>query len=131
MSRLRDSLRAHYERWRVLTEAEGAAIAASDWQTVDELHRTKRQLQTLITNATRELREEGDRRGLAVVDIEKEFRPGILKLLDMERANEQVLAARRKRVARKREQVDQIIHKLRNLRQAYVHTGPSLWETYS
>ena len=131
MSRLRDSLRAHYERWRVLTEAEGAAIAASDWQTFDELQQTKRQLQALITNTTRELREESDRLSLTAVDIEKELRPGILKLLDMERANEQVLAARRKRVAQKREQVDQIIHKLRNLRKAYVQAGPSLWETYS
>jgi len=131
MSRLRDSLRAHYERWRLLTEAEGPAIAAHDWQTVSELQQAKRQLQTLITKAIRELREQCDRRGLVAVDIQKEFRPSILKLLDMEKANEQVLAARRELVARRREQVDQTIQKLRKLRQAYVHGSPSVWDTYS
>ena len=131
MSRLRDSLRAHYERWRVLTEAEGEAIAINDWQAFNELQQSKRQLQTLITKAARELREECDRRGLAAMDIQQEFRPGILRLLDMEKANQQVLAARRERLARRREQVDQIIQKLRKLRQAYVPGSRPLWETFS
>jgi len=130
-ARLQDALRKHYEQWRVLTEAEGAAITANEWGTVAELQQTKRQLQTLITNTLRELREGGNHHGLAAADIEKEFRPRILNLLEMENINGEVLAARRKGAAQKREHVDRVVHSLRQLRRAYAHGRPSLWETYS
>jgi len=130
-SRWHDTLRAHYEQWRVLTEAEGAAIAAGEQGSVEQLQQAKRQLQAPITETTRRLREENERRGLAPTAVEWEFQPIIRKLLDLERANIEALAARKRNAARKREQLDQIAYKLQQLRRAYAHNRSPVWQAYS
>ncbi len=128
---LREALRAHYEQWRVLTETEGAAIAANEWRTLAKSLQAKRQLQTLITSTTRELRARTSHGGLDPADFENEFRPQVLTLIEMEKANGQALAVRIQDAAEKKAQVDRVIHSLRLLRRAYVHGDPSLWAVYS
>ena len=129
-SRWQEELRGHYEQWRVLTEAEGAAIANGDHDTLKRLQQTKRQLQATITDATRKLREN-ERDIPGATSVEWEFQPIIRRLLELENANIQVLAARKRELMQKRKEVEQITQKLHQLRRVYVHHGPPAWEAYS
>jgi len=130
-SRLRGTLRAQYDQWRELTEAEGRAIATGDWHQVSELQRTKRQLRSQITDTTRELRQENDRLGLPAVNVGAEFHPVIRMLLDLEKANAQVLAARKTEALQKKNRLDRALQNIRQVHRAYIHEDGSLWETYS
>jgi len=129
-SRWQDELWAHYEQWRVLTEAEGAAIAAGEHDTLERLQQTKRQLQATITEISRKLRETGGRTP-GTASVEWDLQPMIRKLLDLESANIQMLAARKRELLQKREEVERITQKLHQLRRVYVNYRPPAWEAYS
>ena len=131
IARLRAALRAHYEQWHQLTEAEGVAISAGQWIRVGSLQKTKQQLQSFIDNTRRDLRAACRVCGRTTQGIEQEFHSVILQLLDLEHANGEVLAAKRSRVSQAKEEVDHVIQRLRQLRRAYGHPHPSVWETYS
>ncbi|MGD1019096.1 MAG: hypothetical protein ABSA12_07225 [Verrucomicrobiia bacterium] len=131
IARLRDTLRAYYERWRQLTEAEGSAISAGQWTQVESLQVAKQQLRSFIDGARHDLRAACQACGMATRGIEQEFRSLIFQLLDLEHANAEVLAAKRDRASQEKEEVGHVIQKLRELRRAYAPTRPSVWETYS
>jgi hypothetical protein len=131
LARLRAALRACYEQWRQLTEAEGIAVSGGQWTQVELLQKTKQQLQFSIDGTWRDLRAACRACGQTAQGIEQEFRSLILQLLDLEHANSEILATKRNRASQEKEEVDHVIQKLRQLRRAYVPTRPSLWETYS
>jgi hypothetical protein len=130
MARLRAALRAHYERWGQLTEAEGAAIAAGRWTEVESLQRTKHQFQSIIDDARRDLRAANRAAGKAARGIEQEFLPLIEELLASEARNSQTLVARRAQAVVEEQRLQQAVQKLHQIRGAYTLPRPTLWESY-
>src|SRR5271170_7434278 len=95
VARLRASLRARYEQWRQLTEAEGIAIAVGKWTQVELLQKTKRQLQSFIDDTRRNLSAACRAYGGIAQEIEQEFCSLVAELLASEARNKQTLVERR------------------------------------
>ncbi len=130
VARLWVSLRARYEQWRQLTEAEGIAISAGKWTQVELLQKTKRQLQSFIDDARRDLRAAGRAYGGIAQEIEQEFRSLVGELLASEARNKQALVERRIQVAAEEQRLQQAIQNLHQLRGAYALPRPAHWESY-
>jgi DNA anti-recombination protein RmuC len=125
------ALRAYYERWRSLTEAEGDAIRSGLWQQVDQLQETKRQLQQLILGATRELRAECARCGVDPTAVEQQLRSLVEQLVQLESRNGQSLAEQLHQTRTQLQQLDAVGHNLNQIRRAYSPTREANWESFS
>jgi hypothetical protein len=130
VARLRASLRARYEQWRQLTEAEETAISAGKWTQVELLQKTKRQLQSFIDDARRDLRAACQTYGGIAQEIEQEFRSLVEELLASEARNKQALVQRRTQVTAEEQRLQQAIQNLHQIRGAYALPRPAHWESY-
>jgi hypothetical protein len=125
MPRLRAALRARYEQWRQLTEAEGTAISEGKWTQVELLQKTKKQLQSFIDDARRDLRAACRTYGGIAQEIEQEFRSLIGELLVSEARNNQTLVERRIQVSAEEQRLQQAIQNLHQIRGAYALPRPA------
>ncbi|HUI06980.1 MAG TPA: hypothetical protein VL486_08220 [Verrucomicrobiae bacterium] len=125
------ALRAYYEQWRSLTEAEGEAIRGGAWQQVAQLQETKRQLQQLILGATRELRAECARCGMDAAVVEQQLRSLIEQLVQLESRNGQCLAEHLHQCHGQLQQLDLAARNLSHIRRAYSPAREARWESFS
>lgn len=130
ITRLRAALRACYEQWRQLTEAEGIAISSGRWTQVQSLQETKQQLRSSIDGTRRDLRAACLACGRTAQRIEPEFRTVIERLLASEARNKQALVDRRAQAAAEEQRLQQVVHKLHQIRGAYALPRPTRWESY-
>jgi hypothetical protein len=131
LQRLRDALRAYYEQWRTLTETEGEAIVAGRWPQVEQLQKTKSQLQVQIEDAHRDLRSACNPSGAETRQIEMEFRPVVEHLLALEERNSRSLDAHKQRMTMQGKELRTAALTLRQVRQTYAPTRQALWQSYS
>ena len=125
------ALRAYYEQWRSLTEAEGEAIRGGLWQQVDQLQETKRQLQQLILGATRELRAECARSGVDAAAVERQLHSLVEQLVQLESRNGQSLAEQLHQTHTQLQQLDTAGRNLNQIRRAYSPVREANWESFS
>jgi exonuclease VII large subunit len=131
VERTLSALRAYYEQWRSLTEAEGEAIRNGVWQQVDQLQETKRQLQQLILGATRELRAECARCGVDPATVEQQLRNLVEHLVQLESRNGQSLAEQLHQTRTQLQQQDTAGRNLNQIRRAYSSAREANWESFS
>jgi hypothetical protein len=124
-------LRSLYEQWRLLTEQEGQAIRAADWNRVGECQSEKKHLQSRIQKADHDLDQEVRTRGATRKALENEFRGVIEDLIARERDNERELTAQRRGAEERRQELHQASRRLRQVHQAYAPGRPPLWHSYS
>jgi len=124
-------LRAYYEQWRSLTEAEGEAIRSGLWQQVGQLQESKRQLQEMILSATRELRAECARCGVDAAVVEQQLHSLVEQLVQLESRNGQSLAEQLHQSHTQLQQLEGAGHKLDQIRRAYCPTREANWESFS
>jgi hypothetical protein len=131
LQELSTALGDHYTRWRTLTLAEGEAIAAGQWQQVEDLEESKRQLQDLVRARQRELRDECTRCGLNAVVVEEPFKSILHELIALEGRNDQALASQRQRNLARQEELQSATHTLRQVREVYTSKREAVWQSYS
>ena len=125
------AVRAYYEQWRTLTEAEGDAIHSGLWKKVEQLQETKRQLQELILGATRELRVECARAGVDAAAVEQQLHGLVEQLVQLESRNGQSLAEQLHQTQAQLQQLDAAGRNLNQIRRAYGHAREANWESFS
>jgi len=125
------AVRAYYEQWRTLTEAEGDAIHSGLWKKVEQLQETKRQLQELILGATRELRVECARAGADAAAVEQQLHGLVEQLVQLESRNGQSLAEQLHQTQAQLQQLDAAGRNLNQIRRAYGHAREANWESFS
>lgn len=116
------ALRAHCRRWRELTQAEGHAIAAGNWDELIRLQDSKLQLQHFITAAVAEL---------SAGDLRREFHPVATELRHLEQANWEALATQCDQAHRQFAQLDASLRALQGVQRAYAGPGEPAWHSYS
>jgi hypothetical protein len=125
------ALGKHYTRWRTLTIAEGEAIAAGQWQQVENLEESKRQLQELIRAVQHELRAECTGCGLNAQAVEEPFKSILHELIVLEGRNDQSLASQRQRNLARQEELQSATLTLRQVREVYTTKREAVWQSYS
>ena len=117
-----DELAALYEQWRTLTEDEGRAIAAEAWTNVEHCQNAKARLQSRIIEVSQRLDADTH---------DRQFKPVLDALMDLERRNDALLRERRNTAERARETLDRSSRNLRQLHKSYVPPVRTLWQSYS
>jgi tRNA G26 N,N-dimethylase Trm1 len=131
LEELRAALGSHYARWRTLTIAEGEAIADGQWKQVVNLGESKRQLQDLIRTTQRALREECARCGLDAQVAEEPYKALLHELIALEGHNNQTLASQRQQNLARQEELQSVVHTLRQVREVYSTKCEAIWQSYS
>jgi hypothetical protein len=117
-----EELHALYEQWRRLTRCEGAAIRVASWTQVEQCQEAKAQLQPRISEvATR----------LDAVAHEREFRPVVDQLIQLEKQNRELLQAQRQVARQQKDELDLASRHLRQIHRRYVSPAPAHWQSYS
>ncbi|MSR42722.1 MAG: hypothetical protein EXS29_00665 [Pedosphaera sp.] len=116
-------LLANLEKWRHLTHAEAAAIAAQDWDALrrhqDEKAALRLRFESVISSPTDTPATNEAARQLAS------------ELYTLEHANRAQLAIEIRKVKDQLTGDDRSLHTLGQVRKAYASTNQSSWETYS
>jgi hypothetical protein len=120
-----------YAEWRRLTELEGAAIGRDEWPCVAQQQQLKRGLQTRIIEATESWQRERQDTSGGMEPFEREFRPIVSDLIQMESRNHELLCERRTRTQTALAALDRSASHLRGIGRAYATPEGSRWQSYS
>src|SRR5688572_12150147 len=101
-----EELHALYEQWRRLTCSEGEAIRVAAWTQVEQCQLAKAQLQPRISEVAARL---------DAVAHEREFRPVVEELIQLEKQNREVLQAQRQVAGQQKDELDQASRHLRQI----------------
>lgn len=126
-----ETVNALYENWRALSEAEGEAINAGDWDRVNRCQDEKQHLQERIIKATESLQKEAVAQGLNPKRTERGLRPIVERLIALELRNQELLASRRQAAEAEKAALERSGRNLRQVHQAYGGTRNAAWESYS
>ncbi len=117
--------------WRQLTEAEGRAIAASDWAEVDRHQQEKQKLQGRLGRVLESRRKPGFSLGNPPVKYESTLPPLIASLISLEKANAQLLVVCREEARAKLAECNRASGILRDLNRTYGTSAIGHWTSYS
>jgi hypothetical protein len=117
-----DELSALYQQWRRLSEDEGEAIEAAEWDNVEQFQTAKAGLQPRIA-------EVGQR--LDAVAHEQRFRKVVEDLMRLERRNSALLQRQRQAAEAQKQELDRASRHLRQLHKSYVPPARTHWQSYS
>lgn len=120
-----------FHEWRLLTEAEGRAIAGDDWTEVQRQQQRKEDLKVRLSQVAEAWRNFWPNTGGTHAGYEREFRPIIAELVALETANARLVAARRESAQREFTEWDRATENLRGLNRAYGVSGGGHWTSYS
>jgi hypothetical protein len=120
-----------YAQWRRLSLAEGEAIRAANWATVEKCQADKASLQTRITAAGKSCSTKRQRPGSSEPEAERELRGLVRELLALERENEAALQAQQRRTHQQQAEFTQTSRALRRVHAAYAPGGRAGWHSYS
>jgi hypothetical protein len=98
---------------------------------VEQLQRTKAQLQVHIEDAQRDLHTALDYSGIETKQIETEFRSVVEHLLALEERNSRSLNAHKERLTMQGKELRTAALTLRQVRQIYAPKRQALWQSYS
>lgn len=119
-----------YAEWRRLTELEGAAIGRDEWPTVAQQQALKRELQTRIVEATELWNREAEA-GSESARFERELRPLVADLIQLESRNHARLCERREQARVALASLDRSASQLRGIQRAYGPGEGTCWQSYS
>ena len=119
-----------YAEWRRLTELEGAAIGRDEWPTVAQQQALKRELQARIVEAT-ELWNREAKAGSESARFERELRPVVADLIQLESQNHARLCERREQGRVALASLDRSAAQLRGIQRAYGPGEGTCWQSYS
>ena len=108
-----------YGRWRDLSDQEGGAITAGEWNCVASCQAAKQNLRGLIEESWSQLRCESGWEADGRSEIERRLRPVVSELLALEERNAEWLALQRKKGVAQDQQLRQSWRTLRQVQQAY------------
>ena len=117
-----DELSALYAQWRRLTEDEGNAIKSSSWAQVEHYQAAKAKLQPRIVEVSERVE---------IVLHERQFRPVVEELMEMERRNSTRLRETRRSAERQKQELDKTSRNLRQIHKSYVPPSRAHWQSYS
>lgn len=121
------TLHDYYSQWRTLSRAEGEAIEAAAWPQVDACQEAKHRLQSDITSVTEAAQTE-----LANQEtFDREFRPIIAELIDMEKTNSIRLSGKVAKAEKEQLSLACASRNLRSVRCAYSPVKSAAWNSYS
>lgn len=120
-----------YETWSQLTQAESAAIEASDWARVAECQSSKQVLQKQIISLTESAQAECIETGLNSTHFERDLRPIINSLISMETRNAELIAVKRQAADVEKLGLDQASNNLRRVQKSYSPPTAAVWNSYS
>ena len=126
-----ETVNALYEDWRILSETEGSAITAADWDRVNECQDEKQRLQNRIIQATEALQKEAVAQGLNPKRTERGLRPIVERLIALELRNQELLASKRQAAEMEKAELERSGRNLRQVHQAYGGARDAAWESYS
>ncbi len=119
------------EEWRILTEAESAAINSENWSELEILHEKKAAGQVLIEKAEFALVQDETLSVSAREDVKKRFRSRIESLIQLEGNNRDLLARKMAQAEVQLKVSDRTMRSLRHVQQAYGVGSRSFWHSYS
>ncbi|MBI3415590.1 MAG: hypothetical protein HY043_09780 [Verrucomicrobia bacterium] len=125
------TIHALYEDWRVLSETEGEAISAGDWERVNGCQDQKQHLQNRIIKATEALQNEAVAQGVNPKRTERGLRPIVERLIALELRNQELLSAKRQTADAEKAELERSERNLRQVHQSYGGTREAAWESYS
>jgi hypothetical protein len=125
------NVRAYYDQWRALSEAESSAIRSGQWMHVDRIQESKRNLQQFIAGATQDMRSQCVASGLDLDLVEARLRDVINDLIHMETSNGRALADQMRAAREQQQQLDASSHNLRQVKRVYSSGRDVHWESYS
>lgn len=121
------TLHDYYSQWRNLSRAEGEAIEAAAWPQVNKCQEAKKRLQSDITAVTEAAQAE-----LANQEhFDREFRPMIAELIEMEKTNGVLLSGKISMAEREQLSLACASRNLRSVRCAYSPVKSAAWNSYS
>lgn len=120
-----------YREWRRLARAAHTAIYRRDWRLLFECQRIIQGIQPLITNLTREARDEWRQQKAEGKAKEERLRAVISELVGLLESNQKLLHACRAKARSKREELEQAGRNLRRLQNSYVLARSSAWPSFS
>ena len=116
-----------YQKWKDLTEQEGAAILASNWLEVRRCQKAKQQLQPEIIRISDQLKKTA----APGSHFEHRIRESINELIQMETRNSATLADRLQTARSQKDDLDRTSSRLRQLHKSYVPAPGNAWNKYS
>lgn len=115
-----------YHRWRRLAEAEGEAIRRRDWKFLSDCQQALQSLQPVITDLTKQTREQWKQLGLDCTQKENALRSVVLELMKIGRRNSALLQSLLEATRTKLHQLGQAGRNLKRLRNSYAPTFSAL-----
>ena len=119
-----------YREWRRLAKAAQRAISKRDWTFLFECQRTIQGIQPIISNLTREARDEWRRQEAAGHHSEARLRAVISELAGVLESNQKLLEAYWAKALSKREKLEQAGRNLKRLQNSYVLARSSAWASF-
>ncbi len=120
-----------YREWRRLTKAAHTAIYKRDWGFLFECQRVVQGIQPLISNLTKEARNEWRQQKANGEVKEERLRAVISELAGLLESNKKLLHDRRATALSEREKLGRVGRNLKRLQNSYVLTRSSAWTSFS
>jgi len=103
-----------YREWHRLAQAETKAIQTRNWNLLSDCHLAIKDYQVLVSNLTRDVRQEWQTKGCNLVEKEKNLQVLVSDLIDLTRRNQELLKTT---ISAARKQITQLGESGKNLRQ--------------
>jgi len=126
-----NDLLALYAQWRRLSELEGYAIHEGEWCQVQEKQDLKSLLKEQILTVTESWQTACPDANRWRQEYERQFRPIVTELIQMESRNSELLSQRQMAVRTELERTCAASRNLRGLRTAYTMRSTEQWSSYS
>ena len=120
-----------YREWRRLAKAAHRAIHKRDWAFLLECQRVIQGIQPLISNLTREARQEWRQQKADSEVKEEKLRAVISELAGLVESNQKMLHACRAGALSQREKIEEAGRNLKRLQNSYVLARSSAWTSFS
>jgi hypothetical protein len=120
-----------YREWRRLAKAAHQAICKRDWKFLLECQGVVQEIQPLISNLTREARNEWRLKKTDAGVKEKRLRAVISELAGLLESNQKLLQACRAQALAKREKLEEAGRNLKRLQNSYILARSPAWSSFS
>ena len=121
-----NTLTVLYERWEILTQAEGDAMQGRDWTKVLKVQAEKKSLASEIAAFTTQPATRPEKR-----ITEEELAPILARLVALESNNCRILTELRRRLKEEKSALAQASRNLSQLHRAYASGPQPVWHSYS
>lgn len=122
---------AALSRWRFLTQAEAAALSTQDWSGVSRSQSAKRDLQSIIDQASPAAEREAQQSGADLAAFQQQTRAALAEVLGLESANAQLLSNQMAANRLRQAELRSANRTLGRVHHSYGSRGRTAWQCYS